>query len=465
MTRHIFSDDYNPEAFAFLPEFQLRLLALLVRDPKWLRGHRRAADHRYWEHGVHRNLAQLILKHFDAYKRAPDLVEVAEATDAFLGTSRDQEALREQYIDVIQALFEGAQGSPELLSAKFLEFSKHQAIKAAHIRSIGLLPEQKWEEMEALHKEAFAIDLADDKCGESYRALYEGVMRTKFELQRRPVPTGIERLDKILGGGIGRCEVGAWEGGTGLGKTMALIECSAGAAVAGYRVFYAGLEDPKWKLVERLNRRLSGMTRAEIEADPDKACKLVAQLLALTKGDVEFEWFPPRTTKFVELTDAVDRNEQKNGKAIDLVVIDYLNKVAAPDARKKDYEASAALSELAAGWATETSKAVWTGLQITGDGSKSKTVDHTHAYGGRQQTHAMRVIIGMSQTPQEEANKPFPVCRLFVGKSTDHESRTAIRCYLDKGRGRIIPAEDDAPAKLAVPTVLPAAAAPTITKP
>lgn len=453
----LYSDEYSPDAFAFLPEFQVRLLALLVRDSKWLLGHRRAVDHRYWEQEVHRSLAQLILDHFDRYKRPPDLVELASSLEDHLSRTASAEVLRDQFVDVLEYLYEGDIGGPDVLSDKFLVFAKHQAVKASVVKSISLLPERKYDEMEQLMQEAVAIDLDESKCGESYRETQEASLRDKQAALRRPIPTGEARIDKELDGGIGRAEVGAVMAPTGRGKTILLVDFAVGALLAGYRVFYAGLEDPIWKLRARMNRRLLGLTREQLEANPDAAVEKAKKIMALVKGDIEIEWFKPRVTKWEEIISAVERSEQRRGRAYDLLVVDYLNKVAAPRADMKDYQASQALSELAAGWVGEQNKAMWTAIQVTGAGVREKTIDVDHSAGGQYQTHALRIVLTLSQTPAEEETKPYPICRIFFGKSTDGPSRRALRYYIDRARGILIPAED-APEKK--PEAPKAAAAP-----
>lgn len=62
-----------------------------------------------------------------------------------------------------------------------------------------------------------------------------------------------------------------------IGKTMFVINAVAGFLKAGLTVLYVGNEEPVEDLIMRTVGRLSGMTIAEIEADPSRAEKLARE--------------------------------------------------------------------------------------------------------------------------------------------------------------------------------------------
>lgn len=438
----IFGENYRPDAFAFLPEFQLRLLALLVRDRRWLAGHRSAVDYRYWEDPSQAILAELLLSHYDRYHVPPDELELAEALDSYLERRKDREPLRDHLADALQQVFGTDLGTVEHLSEKLLEFAKHQAVKAAVIRSASLLPEGDYSEIEELMRTALTLDVDRSKAGERYADLYARVARMDFADLRRPVPVGIGQLDAALGGGLGRTELGLIEGDTGLGKTLALIDFAAGACLAGYVVFYASLEDPISKLTERLNRRLTGWTRKEIEARKEETVTRIESILRFTRGEILLAWFPPDVTSWEVIPESIRAKEAEIGRTVDLVIVDYLNKVKPPRDGQKDHEAAKDLALRMVGYLGETEKAGWSAVQVTAEGGKAKTVTHQHAFGGRAQTHPARVILGLSQTEQEAGAKPWPKLRVNISKSTDSRARRAIPCYVDYERSRLVPYEE-----------------------
>lgn len=61
---------------------------------------------------------------------------------------------------------------------------------------------------------------------------------------------------------------------TEMGKTLIALNCVAGFLAQGHKTSYFGNEDPPADLMMRLASRLSGMTKHEIEKDPDRATKL-----------------------------------------------------------------------------------------------------------------------------------------------------------------------------------------------
>lgn len=78
-----------------------------------------------------------------------------------------------------------------------------------------------------------------------------------------------------------------------MGKTMLVIEMMAGFARHGHTTLYIGNEDPMADINMRVVNRLSGMTKLEVQADPQKADTLAREagyenmiLKSLTPGTV-----------------------------------------------------------------------------------------------------------------------------------------------------------------------------------
>lgn len=446
--------DYQVEAFSFIPEFQLRALALAIRDRAWLRHHRTAVDPRFWESAVHRDVVTLALRHFDKFQQTPDMVELADLLEAELATDAVKARSRDEYIAVMTAIFaEEAQGTPAATTERVLRFAKHQAVKAAIMKAIPLLPSEDYAGIEELMRAALRVDQSAADLGSDFFLTYGGVLHQSWENLRRPIPTGQATLDRRLGGGIGRTEFGLVIADTSIGKTFVMVNFSGGAVLAGHRVYYASLEDPTFKLEDRFLRFFTGMDRLTVRADGGVAAdRSIQQIASICRGWLTINWFPPEVTTLAQIREAVRRKEEELGARFDLICLDYLDRMAPPRKRDKTYEEIKENADQILGWIGEEGKALWTGSQVDSDGMKAKTATHAHAAGWKGKSAGARIVLTLNQSQAEAENKPLPILRIFVDKVTDEARRMADRYYADHARSRLLLAEDsDAGPAVAVP--------------
>lgn len=444
-------DGYDRETYAFLPAFQERVLALWVQDQTWLRRLRSAADHRYFEDMILRDVAKLILHHFDVYRAPPDLVELVELVDEHMGFNSKKQEARDEFTRVLGALFTPLSGSPGLIQDKVTRFARHQALKAATLQQVDLLqrmaesgdPDKVAEEISAAMREALLVGVDDGGGGVRYKDAYKASLHTSYEALRAPVPTGLSTLDRAIGGGLGRGEMGIVGGGTGVGKTLVLTDWAAGSMLAGRAVYFASLEIPEARMLERLNRRLSGRSRVEIEADTDSVEARLDELTSLSKGDLQIRYFRPYVTPLSAIADDVRAVEEARGRTFDVVYVDYLDRAKPPRQRSKPHEELHELADEFAGWLKEEpAHAGWTGSQILeGASHKADNISHNQAYGGRAKVHPADVVLTLNQDEKEAKATPLPKMRVYLSKVRDFEKNKTLPCVVDYARGRLRPDE------------------------
>lgn len=435
-------DDYAPDSYAYLPEFQERILGLLVQDPTWLRGFRQVVDAAFFESFIHRDIASIVLQHFDKFRRAPDQLETAELLDAWLATHRERHAHIPQYVELLQRLWSLELGTREMVGQKAVEFGQHQAVKAALIKGFPLLGEQKYGEIRDMLRKALEVGEGTSRRPLRFGARYEAAIDADSRATRSPVSTGIAVLDRKLGGGLGIGELGVIGGDTGIGKSFLLLGLCVGAALAGKHAFYASLELEDWQTEDRLVRMLCRQPRLWIDEHREAAKQRITEILALTKGDISYCRFPAVTTSLQRIHDAVDQAEQDCGRHASLLVYDYLDKCKPPREREKGHEELYELYDTACGLAGEERRAAWTGSQINSEGAKAVVVRHNHAYGGRAKIHPASIVLGISQTAEEEKTTPWPTIRLFCSKNRNDRAKFTETFFIDYGRGVLIPKEE-----------------------
>ena len=192
--------------------------------------------------------------------------------------------------------------------------------------------------------------------------------------------TGIEELDALIDGGIGRGQLGIAVGGPGDGKSMFLNHVATDALLSGLTVAYLTLEIPEPLVISRLMANLldvpeKAMRGGKSNPEAQERMKNLKEFLASNNrklGDVKIHYMTPHATTVQDVKEWIALVEEELGKPVDLLVVDYADKLYAK--KEKEYEAMRVVYEGLRHFAVEKNFWVWTASQATRQkDSKSST--------------------------------------------------------------------------------------------
>lgn len=183
------------------------------------------------------------------------------------------------------------------------------------------------------------------------------------------LPFAIPELDRQLGG-LQRGCIGLAIGGSGDGKSMFLSHVAAQSMLAGLHVIYATLELPEAVVLSRIFANLTGRPiNAILDGQMEQARADIAAL-SLT-GEVRF--FTPQATTVGDIRDWWREREDIEGRKVDLVVVDYADKMSAGGGRDEStYTAGRVITEGLRMLAVDNKNWVWTASQAKGGAGKDK---------------------------------------------------------------------------------------------
>lgn len=185
--------------------------------------------------------------------------------------------------------------------------------------------------------------------------------------------TGILEVDERLRGGNPRGTLGVWLGATGVGKSMALVHQAVANALWGKHVVVltGELSVNDWRT--RVIANLFGLPIGAVTGDSSLREELLERLENMEswlteKFKLRVQWFEPKVTCPRDVYTMVDDIEDRTGDAVDVVVIDYAdklrpNKVAPKE--DKGYYAAGDVYESLRLWADANKRWVWTACQAT----------------------------------------------------------------------------------------------------
>lgn len=260
------------------------------------------------------------------------------------------------------------------------------------------------------------------------------------QIQR--LATGIPELDMELNGGLVRGGVGVVASETGGGKSMTLNQIVSHGMVHGLFCGVVTLELPEeeWEarvIANLTGRSIDGIMQGGVDAAP--AQQTLVEMLP-TLGILSTKYMPPKATNFDAIKEWVDTESRLVGRQMDLLVIDYMDKVkgaSVKDRRKKDeqkdpmeevFEEARHFTyvEKKVGW-------IWTASQIKNKNMrKSSKADADDLAGSSEKARSSSLIVIVNKTEDRSG------VEYFVAKHTQGRSRFKVGPFPhDEACGRI----------------------------
>lgn len=250
------------------------------------------------------------------------------------------------------------------------------------------------------------------------------------------LPTGILELDMALKGGMMRGKLGVVVGDSGAGKSVFLASVACEGVRNKLRVAVATLEISEEETFARVAAGLTGVPIDLILEVEDKRLEAERRLELMLPdiGVMHIGEFQPHITTVREIVDWVDGLEQTDGAAVDLVVVDYGDKLHAPQVTTdNEYLAMRYVFE---GMRRDGAKAKnqwwWTASQAKGAPKGKDVLDLNSAADSKHKARVSDLMITINV--RDEGNL------YFVAKNRGGPSRMMIGPLpTDFERGRITP--------------------------
>lgn len=187
------------------------------------------------------------------------------------------------------------------------------------------------------------------------------------------LPLGIPEVDLVLDGGLPRGTETVFVAAPGNGKSMLLGHVAANALRRGLFVVYATLELPEVEIMARIKANLTGVPTTAIKAGEYSEAKRIIRKLIPTLGTFLAKSFPAKATSVGDIRDWVQQAEEAEGYAVDVVVVDYGQKLRSNNKDDKNvYEQQGTIYEDFRLWMEATSKWGFTASQAKRRDGKEK---------------------------------------------------------------------------------------------
>lgn len=330
-----------------------------------------------------RDIAELLMVHSDEYSELPSLEQIFAVTGVQL-----------------EKLTEIPKNGDQWFLDIFQEFCRHKALEIAILKSIDLLKDGRYGEVETRIKAAVQLGLVND-LGTDY--FYKPDERLRAILEDNPsISTGWETVDEKLYGGLNRGDITVFCGQPGTGKSLFLQNLGVNWIKQGLNVVYVTLELNERLTAQRLDAMISGYgTRHIMRNIDDTSLRVITFKKTNDCGAMQLKYIPSGST-INDIRAYIKEYELQSGIQVDAILVDYLD-LMAPISKSislenlfiKDKYVSEELRNLA----TELNVLLVTASQLNRS-SFDDTIEYdaSHVAGGISKVNTADNVIGIFTT-------------------------------------------------------------------
>ena len=281
----------------------------------------------YFTDRTDRTIFNEISSFTDAYNSTPTIEAVVLAVKERRNLTADEVERCETTLKEIEQT-KGEESKIQWLVDKTEQFCQEKAIYNAVLGSISILDgKDKTHEKGQIPKilsDALAVSF-DSSVGHDY--LENSDERYDFYHRKEErIPFDLDFFNRITKGGLPTKTLNIALAGTGVGKSLFMCHCAAGAMSQGRNVLYITMEMSEEKIAERIDANLLNVTIDDLVNLPkDIYDKKIAKLKEKIVGKLIIKEYPTASASTTHFRTLLNELNLKKSFIPDIIFIDYLN--------------------------------------------------------------------------------------------------------------------------------------------
>lgn len=355
------------EHFDIGPRFEELLVQLLLTDHAFADQIRDVLKYDYFTLAHLRAITKALFEYHDAHRVYPSALWLQEL---IVNKTKNDEKLKtqiERYFDKIHN--NPMNGDAEGVRTNALEFCRRQNILGAIESILNLTEQQQYDQIASTIQKALTQGAERDP-GHIWEERFEERMA---EERRKPVATPWEAINMITAGGLSPGELGVILALTGVGKSHALVDAGAHAAMMGKIVVHLTFELSEIKTGKRYDARISGVPYDELKLHQE----FVKQRIDALPGKIRIKKYPNRKASVQTVRGYLSKLNME-GVYPDLLIIDYADIMKSTKTyENKRFEEEAVYEELRS-LADELNLPIWTAAQVNRSGMDVEVLTLKH---------------------------------------------------------------------------------------
>lgn len=307
----------------------------------------------------------------------------------------------------------------EYIKDTSLDFCKKQNLKAAMVKSIGLLQNSSFDEISQVINDSLKLGV-DNEEGYDWKRDFEERFKPRF---RNPTTTGWDLIDDICKGGLGQKELGVVIAPTGAGKSMALVHLGTQALREGKTVVHYTLELQDTVVASRYDSCLTKIPLKSLAAFKEKIYEEVLSV----KGKLIVKEYPTKTASTQTIRSHLEKLRMRNIN-VDMVIIDYADLLRPVRYLKEKRNELESIYEELRGIAAEYECPVWTASQTNRSGLNAEVITMESISEAFNKCFVADFIFSISRTVDDKVANSG---RLFVAKNRNGPDGLVFPLFMD----------------------------------
>lgn len=303
-------------------------------------------------------------------------------------------------------------------------FRQQNIIKTANeiLKIAGNGDAEKYDACVSLLNDAMTKGMHND-FGEG---VFDHLSETLSDDYRTAIPTGIEGIDNVLEGGLGKGELGVIIGPSGFGKTSLTTAMASHAALKNFKVLQIFFEDRVKQIQRKHIGRLTDVEAKDL-SKPDMVEQVKKKLDDLDeeskrriKENLRMIRFPSGEKTARQIGNFIKKLTNSGFKP-DLVIVDYFECLAHENDRSatSEWEREGKTMRKFEAMAGELDIAIWIPSQGTKDSVNAEVVTMEKAGGSFKKMQIAHIIMSIARTIEDinENKATIAILKNRAGKS------------------------------------------------
>lgn len=395
-------------------DFQYKLIRAFFEDPGFFRDLNTIIDQNMFTESYLRTIVGVMKEYYTKQESVPSYDMVAIKLNEKSNSEDEQQYFSEALDKIKKTTIEGYK-EIEDMSEKF--FWQQNIIKVSNelkmIASDGDI--SKYETCKKMLEDALSIGRKEENISSPLSSVEDDVSSESVIT----IPTGIDRLDEELGGGLDKGKLGLIICPMGAGKTSMTTCISANAATIkdknnnyeGYKVLQICFEDKPRDIRRKYISKISGVETAQLGKDPS----VTEQVKEILRNSDKREMINNNVkilklnTGEITATDIKNKiNKLKNeGFKADMVIIDYFECIESEKGMSRDDITAREGKTMRKfeNMADELDVAMWIPTQGNRDSISAELVTNDKVGGSIRKNQIAQVVLSITRGVDDIKNK------------------------------------------------------------
>lgn len=250
------------------------------------------------------------------------------------------------------------------------------------------------------------------------------------EATQRMIPTGIDKLDRLIGGW--QKELVLVMADSGIGKTTFLINTGQHAMLTGHRVLHITFELSDRRTIHRYYRRITESDQNRLRNEVEMVTDGVKHWLRFSRGQIHVLYHKPYEMTTAQLRNLVDQYAQKYG-GVDMIILDYLDlmRPASDQSRLSIYDQLGRMTHEARALTIEFDCDLLSATQAIRRANGARRLTQSDMGDSYNKVRGAGVLLGLVQTEEEFLVHQGRLCILKVRDNPGRGAEIPLYINLD----------------------------------